>query len=285
MSSWSSFEEECTDFLNTNYSNSTLFFKHVGGSNSNISDIQIIKDNSIKGYIEAKMTLAQSGQFVLLKNDDDSEFIYSPLNKSPLTPSAQIIMDYINNNYNKFRDVNTNSIGIELPNEVFTDWITQHYLDKGALFIITSSFNGELIVFKTEDFGRYFTIKANFRRKKSGSSNLPTSHYNVVYNYLNTEFNSKNITADFLESASTKKYYINLNTDISFDKYQFTINDISYQLSSKQDSNYNNLYEIRKLGSTNNPNVIFSIEYNGTSSSINQLEDYLHSLDSENILI
>ena len=285
MSNWSSFEEECTDFLNTEYSNSYLFFKLVGGSNSNISDIQIIKDNSIKGYIEAKMSLAQSGQFVLLKNANDSAFTYSPLNKSPLTPSAQIIMDYINANYNYFKDVNTSSLGIKLPSEVFTNWITQHYLDKGALFIITSSFNGELVVFKTEDFGKYFTVKANFRRKKSGSSNLPTSHYNVVYNYLNTKFNSKNITADFLKSESTKKYYINLNTDISLDKYQFTINDISYQLSSKLDNNYNNLYEIRKLGSTNNPNVIFSIEYNGTSSSINQLEDYLHSLDSENVLI
>ncbi|EGT0000593.1 hypothetical protein I9Y31_002907 [Clostridium perfringens] len=278
MSNWSSFEEECTDFLNTKYSNSSLFFKHVGGSNSNISDIQIIKDNSIKGYIEAKMSLAQSGQFVLLKNDTDSAFIYSPLNKSPLTPSAQIIINYINSNYNNFKDVNTNSLGINLPSNIFTDWITQHYLDKGALFIITSSFNGKLIVFKTEDFGKYFTIKANFRRKKSGSSNLPTSHYDSVFNYLNTIFNSKNIKTDFLKSESTKKYYINLNTDTSFDKYQFTINNVSYQLSAKQNSNYNNLYEIRKLGSTNNPNVIFSIEYNGTTSSINQLEDYLHSL-------
>ncbi|MDM0611593.1 hypothetical protein QTH09_11210 [Clostridium perfringens] len=278
MSNWSSFEEECTDFLNTKYSNSSLFFKHVGGSNSNISDIQIIKDNSIKGYIEAKMSLAQSGQFVLLKNDADSAFIYSPLNKSPLTPSAQIIINYINSNYNNFKDVNTNSLGINLPSNIFTDWITKHYLDKGALFIITSSFNGKLIVFKTEDFGKYFTIKANFRRKKSGSSNLPTSHYDSVFNYLNTIFNSKNIKTNFLKSESTKKYYINLNTDASFDKYQFTINNVSYQLSAKQNSNYNNLYEIRKLGSTNNPNVIFSIEYNGTTSSINQLEDYLHSL-------
>lgn len=279
MSNWSSFEEKCTDFLNTKYSSSSLFFKHVGGSNSNISDIQIIKDNCIKCYIEAKMDIAQSGQFVLLKNPEDSAFIYSTRNKTSITPSSQAIMDYINENYSNYKDVNTSAIGISLPSYIFTDWIIQHYLDKGALFIITASPSGELIVFKTEDFGRYFNIKANFRRKKSGSSNLPTSHFKTVSNYLSNILSNNNIGCNFSTSTSgSKKYYINLHISQSFDKYQFTINDISYQLSSKQDSTYNNLYEIRKLGSTNNPNVIFSIEYNGTSSSINQLENYLYSL-------
>lgn len=272
MSNWSDFEYRCTDFLNNKYSNSTLHFECIGGSNSNISDIKIIKNHSTKGYIEAKMALAQSGQFVLLKDDSNSKFIYSSLNKSDLNASSQIIMDYINDNYQTFKDVNTSSLGIDLSPETFSTWIIQHYLNKGALFIITSSPNEDLIMFKTEDFGKYFTIKANFRRKKSGSSNLPTTHLDSVSKYLETILNKQNI--NYTITFSNKKYFIELDTPISFNRYQFTINNISYQLSLKS----NNLYEIRKLGTTNNPNVIFSIEYNGTSSSFNEFENYLDNI-------
>lgn len=269
MANWENFEHDCATFLNSNYSNSSLFFKCVGGANSTVSDIQILKDNKILGYIEAKMNIAQSGQFVLLNNDTYNMFIYSPLNQTPINAYSQLILEYINSNYNFFKDVSTSSLVIDLNSDIFTKWIIQHYTNKNAKFIITSSPKNELIIFPTEKFNEYFEVKANFRRKKSGSNNLPSSHLNTVSTYLNETFGNIEIT------NSNKKYFVTFYKSLPpYDKYKFSLNSNSYQLTKKHD----NMYEIRKLGKTNNPNVIFSIEYKGTSTSSTIFENYLYSL-------
>lgn len=269
MANWETFEYDCTNFLNKKYSKSNLSFKCIGGANSTTSDIQIIKNNTLLGYIEAKMNIAQSGQFVLLNDDTNKMFIYSPLSKTPINASSQLILNYINANYDYFKDVSTSSLGINLNSDIFNNWIIEHYSNKNAQFMITSLPQNEFIIFPTKNFGDYFNVKANFRRKKSGSRELPSSDSNIVSNYLNATFDDIKIT------NLNKKYFVTFSKTIPpFKKYKFSLNSNSYQLTQK----YNNTYEIRKLGKTNNPTVIFSIEFKCTSISSSIFENYIYSL-------
>ena len=76
------FERSCFDYLEKYYKTENTDFYHEGGMDSTKSDIAVIKHGKIGFYIEAKDSSAQSGQFVLLPNEDTETFIFSPRNKS-----------------------------------------------------------------------------------------------------------------------------------------------------------------------------------------------------------
>lgn len=271
MCNWSNFECNATKFLNDNYSNSKVYFEHEGGSNSNVSDIKVIVDGKITSYVESKMNLAQSGQFVLLL--EDSSFVFSPKNKSKLNDSSKFILDYINYNFDYFKNVGTNSLSIDLSPETFNDWIINHYKNKGVKFIITTTFDNQYLLFPIEDFGKYFTVTANFRRKKSGSANLPKSYDIIVENYFKDMLSKQNLNYKIFRDGS--KCFIHIDGFNSFSKYKFPLNEKSTGYLSDKGLN---LYEIKKLSNTNNPNVIFSIEYNGFIDTKNKFQEYIDTL-------
>lgn len=97
MDDWKIFELECVDYLNKQYGGG---FKHLGYSDSTVSDIEY-KSGLNSFYIEVKMPVAQSGQFVLLVDQENREFVFSSRNKTKRDESVDFIIEHMNENFEK----------------------------------------------------------------------------------------------------------------------------------------------------------------------------------------
>ncbi|WP_343102059.1 hypothetical protein [Romboutsia sp. MSSM.1001216sp_RTP31141st1_G3_RTP31141_220114] len=261
---WELFEKESTSYLNSTFGNDRISFQLQGSHDSTVADIKTYIDGNFKFSIEVKKKSAQSGQFVLL--DNGNQFIYSPKNKSDINEFSRLILEYMNKNYSTYRDVSTNALEIALPQKIFESWIKNHYLNKEVKYIITNN-DSNYIIFPLDKYGEYFNIKANFRIKGSGSSNMPKSDQEVFSNLIKDKYCDNEITFD------GKKAYCIIDTDIP-DKSKIFCNKNNrrYQLNKISPKKY----EIRKLSNTRNANVIFSIEL-----IANQFVDDLNKFKSE----
>lgn len=247
MEKWKKFELECTEYLNKKYGNK---FIHQGFSNSTVSDIKY-ENNSKTFYIEAKMPSAQSGQFVLLPDYENKEFIFSPRNKTEQDENTDFIIQYMNNDFEKFSKIGTSGEDIDIDQSIFKDWIINTYRQKKVKFIITKG--SDYIILPLEKYGNYFSISAKYRIKRSGSNPLPKYLRNDICKQLN-QLDIKYTTVDnSKEGLETKKFYINSKTNV--DRFIFPFENNNFMLSFDKDD----IYEVRKLGKTQNPNVIFSI--------------------------
>lgn len=237
--SWKSFEEECVRYLNNKYGS---WFKLKGESDSTISDIFF--DNGIRRfYIEAKMSKAQCGQFVLLPDLNDQIFRYSNKNKTLQNKFTDQIISYMNNYFHKFYQVGTSGINIELPKSVFYNFILDYYQHKGVDFFITKS-NQNFLIFPVSQFSKYFDVTTNYRLKKSGSSNLNDK------NKIDFE-NAMRLTGFKYRFTSE----IDIVSDVELNGKRIKGKNYDYLLKKK-----NNAYTVRKLSNTKNMNVIFSIQ-------------------------
>lgn len=243
---WEVFEEECTDYLNRTFGNSNINFQLQGGHDCTLADIKTFINKSYKFSIEIKQKSAQSGQFVLL--DNGNELYYSPKNQSPVNEFSQLIIDYMNSKYDKYKGVSTNALEINLPCNIFESWIQNHYRNKNVKYIITND-GYNYVIFPLNKYGEYFRIHANFRVKGSGSSPLPKCDDVMVSDLINNTYGSHTIL------RKEKKAYCKTALNIP-DKVQLHLKGRRYQLNKVQSG----LYEIRKLSNTRNANVIFSIE-------------------------
>lgn len=243
---WEIFEEECTHYLNSTFGNDRIKFELQGGHDCTTADIKTFINNSYKFSIEVKQKSAQSGQFVLL--DNGSELYYSPRNKSPINEFSQLIITYMNTNYDWYKNVSTNSLEIDLPKYIFESWIQNHYRNKNVKYIITS-YDYNYIIFPLNKYGEYFKINANFRIKGSGSSPLPKRDTFQVSDIVESTYGNNSII------HKGKKAFCYTPVNIP-NKTQVRTRDRRYQLN-KVDIG---IYEVRKLSNTRNANVIFSIE-------------------------
>ncbi len=236
MSNWEKFEKECVKYLDSNYGDKVRF-ELIGGSDSTLSDIKVKEKNF---FIEAKMSKSQSGQFVLLI--EGNEFIYSSKNKGEINEFSSLILEYINENFSYYKNVGTGAMDIDLPTEYFSSWIENHYRRKNVAFIITK-YRNQFVILPISKFSDYFNIKASFRKKTSGSRELPKKYFDRINDFF----------GDNCVMEGKKVYLVSSKYR---DKYQKDFGDIKIQLSLKKCGRY----EIRVLGNTKNPNVIFSIE-------------------------
>lgn len=247
MKKWQLFEKKACEFLNKNFSSSKVHFEKVGGSDSTLSDIKVIKNNNIVFFIESKMSGAQCGQFVLL--DNGGKFTYSPRNKSLENQYSKKFLNHINNDYMTFKDVSTRSIEINVDKKTSYNWVLNNYMTKNVKFIITGNSLNNFIIFPLSKFNKYFDIKANFRVKKSGSRNLSKKNSGIFYKLLKDKY------------SCSKPYYVKRKAfieiyDGSPENLIVEGEDYDYLLK-RIDSNK---YEIRMLSNTFNANVIFSCE-------------------------
>lgn len=243
---WEDFEINCTSFLNNNF-NRYATFTHQGGANSTKPDILVKTKTGNTFYIEVKQKIAQCGQFVLFPNNVSKTFEYSIINKTPINAYTQKIIEYMNSNFDKFKNPTAKgeSILIENSQHIFASWIIEFYKQKNVKFIITDN----NIILPLQNLANYFNITAKYRIKKSGSSNVPQKSVNSILNYL--ESNKYNISSSkFLN----KKLIISSNDNLN--KLSFNIDNIQYMFSQKKASIE---YTIKKLSNTKNANVIFSI--------------------------
>lgn len=240
------FETECYEHLKKYYKTPNTDFKHEGGMDSTKSDIAVIKNGKVDFYIEVKDSSAQSGQFVLLPDEDTQKFIFSRRNKSEPNEITDIIIEYMNNDFHRFNNAGTAGQSLNIKSTIFSDWIIEHYKEKNVKYLI--SYNKGFVIFPINKFGKYFDITANYRIKKSGSGNPSQKDFNSIKLWINNYYGSVN----FIQKD--KKLYVKITEPLTQDK--FLLGQHTYFLS-RQDTN---LYEIRKLSNTYNMNVIFSVK-------------------------
>ncbi|MGN0679367.1 MAG: hypothetical protein ACI4JS_06875 [Oscillospiraceae bacterium] len=236
------FEIQCYEFLKRKYGDK---FHREGGMDSTKSDIAVIKNNCVDFFIEAKDTAAQSGQFVLLPDEDTKTFVFSPRNHSDPNEMSDIMIEYMNQDFERFNSAGTAGESLDIDSNVFSNWIIGHYMDKNVKYVI--SYKNGYVILPIRKFAEYFDISATYRIKKSGSGkpakkDIPEIIREISKIYPTIEYykEGKSLIVCTPENVSQKMF--------SLGKYTY--------LFSKQDTN---TYEIRKLSNTYNMNVIFSI--------------------------
>lgn len=253
MKAWKVFEKDCYKYLNDTYG-SICIFEPLGDSDSTKPDIRAICKNNEKFYIETKEKESQCGQFVLFPDLATHEFEYSTKNKSSLNHYSREIINYMNCNFTDFLNAGTKGCSIDLPKEIFYNWIKKYYLLKGVRFFITK-FENDYIVFPVEKFEKYFDVSAKYRVKKSGSSDPARSNIPEIMEILNEN------KIPYEISIKDKKTFIKTATNINGvkllgKKYSYLFNEIEQYI-----------YNVRKLSNTKNANVIFSIKLKNTQDN------------------
>lgn len=239
---WQENEDNCVNFLNDYYGD---YFKLNGGCDSTSSDIYYSKDG-VNFWIECKSTDSQAGQFVLFPNEECKYFEFSDSNKTKATmPSVKEIIDFMNVNFDQFKNPGRGGRVINLDQKLFANWIVAMYKNKGVKFVIVyEEFSKEYIIFPVERFSEYFNIECKYRIKRSGSRPFLPSHRNDFMQAIQKlGIEGELIAKDVFQSVfNLDRKRINGEFNTFFLKM---VND--------------NLYKVRVLSKTMNSNVIFQI--------------------------
>ena len=262
MAKWESFEIGCAKYLNDRFG-AYASFSRLGGPDSTVSDILVETKSGNSFYIDAKLSPAQCGQFVLLPNFDTRTFEYSHRNGNRINKYAKMIMDYMNGDFDEFIKAGTAGKDIDMQNgsDIFANWIILAYKNKGVDFFITNNYT----ILPIEHFKEYFDVTANYRIKRSGSANVGRSYIKCVKEYITShdyDINNSRIDGDKLFVISPRQLH----------KQCFLLDGKQYMFSSRE-----NEYELRKLSNTDNANVIFSICHNPTKPGLSD-KDFINCL-------
>lgn len=238
------FEIECYNYLQKKYGDR---FYREGGMDSTKSDIAVIKNNLTAFFIEAKDAAAQSGQFVLFPDEETKKFVFSSRNKSEPNEMTDIIIDYMNRDFDRFNSAGTAGESLDIDSDVFSNWIIQHYIDKDVKYVI--SYRNGYVILPIEKFDEYFDISAKYRIKKSGSGKPAKKDILAIAEIINNTYSS----AEFYPEE--KSLFVKIPENVYTPK--FILGKYTYYLSKTE---YSNIYEVRRLSNTYNMNVIFSIQ-------------------------
>lgn len=94
-------------------------------------------------------------------------FVFSPRNHSEPNEMTNIIINYMNHDFDRFNNAGTAGQALDIDAAIFADWIIEHYKNKNVKYFI--SYDRNYIIFPIRKFKEYFDITANYRIKKSGS--------------------------------------------------------------------------------------------------------------------
>lgn len=262
MSEWQAFEKECLDYLNSTYGRQDLVFIDRGLYNSFLCDIEVEREKLTLFFIETKMSKAQSGQFSL--GLDQHSFFYSEKNANPLNFASERILSHLNSHFHHYKNVDTRSLVINLPETLFSQWIQEHYLKKECRYIITR-YKENYIIFPLSRYLAYFDIHANLRVKRSGSRAFSIIHKG--------DFEMGCTLGNLVEIEG--KFY--LESRACFDRFKIEGMRYNYQLKHYK----NNLYSIRVLSNTASPTVVFSIALKQRSQLDSDLAQFISDIKSE----
>ena len=244
------FELESLAYLRENYGKTGIEYIHHDTADSTGSDIEVIINGQSEFFIEAKDTVAQSGQFVLLPDDSSRSFIFSPRNKSLPNEMTDLMISYMNEDYDRFNAAGTAGEALNIDPDVFTQWIIRHYREKKVKYVISKK--SRMIICPIEKFGEYFEVSANFRIKKSGSTEPSGKYVDAVITALKDRFR---ITDVYKQTVNGKKKLF-ANAPASLSKVRFDLDNYTYYLSPQAESGH---FEVKQLSNTRNKNVIFTI--------------------------
>lgn len=251
--SWKKFEEKAVNFLNNNFFSENVDFILLGGSNSNEKDINVIIKNKLQFVIEAKLDKSQIAQFVLIPDTKNRNFKIGKI--KGLRKKTKEIISYMNRNYENFKTPTTSGIVVNCEDKLKFDCIDDYLQENNIQFIITHTKSGKVKIIHRLNFKKYFKIECIYRKKKSGSSDYK---YNEdLKSFLLKHFsNLKTVT---IEKKKTKLQFISGVVFQNKNKRYFDINSNKAYLSPIE--NDKNSFYLKKLSTTNNPTIIFQIEY------------------------
>lgn len=240
------FEIACYEYLKNFYSERNCKFYHEGGMDSTQSDIAVVKNGKIDFFIEAKDSIAQSGQFVLIPDENTETFIFSKRNRSKPNEMTNTIIEYMNRSFHRYNCAGTAGEVLDIDTSVFSQWIIEHYKERNVKYVI--SYDRGYIIFPIRKFNSYFDISATYRIKKSGSGEPAKKDIEMVKQKI------KNIYPSVFFKNEGKKLLVKIEAPLTIDR--FVLGKYTYYFSEKS----TNIFEIRKLSNTYNMNVIFSIK-------------------------
>lgn len=194
MNPGESFEIKCYEYLKTHYATSDTHFAHQGGMDSTTSDIAVLKHNRVDFYMEAKDADAQSGQFVLLPDEDSRTFLFSPRNRSHSNEMTNIMIAYMNQDFDRYNRAGTAGEILDIDSGVFADWIVDHYRNKKVKYFI--SYGNDYVIFPIRQFTSYFDIIAKYRIKKSGSGDPAKRDFMTIKNRIVQLYPSASFSED-----------------------------------------------------------------------------------------
>lgn len=254
MSKWEDFESEMTWYLQQMLKDYDVLVKQYGKADSTIPDIEItINSNSKKFYVETKMPVSQTSQFVVeIRNN---KFVYGSKNRFKANQYSDEIINILNDNYNLYSKVSQTGMDVPVPEIIAVSWITSNMKNKNVEFIISVDSDGNKKIFSLDQLNKFFNIKTIFRRKKSGSQDLPKTYYKDFKKQLVLKFSKYKYSL----YTNEKKLYLDLPLDLNKNECYIDSDALPegkrYFLSNKE----NGKYEVKLTSATNNPNIIFEL--------------------------
>lgn len=98
-----------------------------------------------------------------------------------------------------------------------------------------------------------FSVKTIFRRKKSGSQNLPKKYYEDVKKQFALLYPNEKYTFKKIED----KLFLKFSKPLKLSNRYFKSEKISFEKSYFLSLKENGVYEVKLTSKTNHPNVIF----------------------------
>ena len=252
MSKWKDFENEMTSYLQEMLDNYNTIVKQYGNSDSTVSDIEIFS-NSKKFFVEVKMPVSQSSQFVV--EIQDNKFVYGSKNKYVSDKYSDEIVKILNDNFELYRKVNKKGFVIPVSSLVSFGWVISNMKNKNVEFIISVDKSNNQIIIPVDKISEIFNIKTILRRKKSGSRRLPKAYYDDFKEQLKIKFSEYKYNLYFENKRLFLYLPVNLSRNECYLSSDLLSNGQSYFLSNK--GNYK--YEVKMTSVTNNPNIIFEL--------------------------
>ncbi|MBP8661618.1 MAG: hypothetical protein KBI09_11995 [Mesotoga sp.] len=272
MNNWREHEKKCFDYLKVKFAGESVQFSLVDQGDSTESDIKVTKSDTDYFYVEAKMRKSQCCQFVLLPDNEKQIFKYSEKNKTCLSPNCQHIIQYMNENFVTYSKAGTTGKRICIDKKILWAWLKDVHKGKNVRFVITENIRGEFIISSLESIEKYYNVEATYRAKQSGSVVVPKKDREDAVNYL------KKSEAYIECLSSAEEMLVSFSKRLDESGKYFRLSNKCYYLHLSESNQNQYIYKVRKLSSTKNSNVIFSLELKAQKQSEEELKKFRDSL-------
>lgn len=255
---WEELEDRCFEHLQKEYGKKASILPY-GKADSTTADIKISTASHNDFFVEVKAADSQCCQFVLTPNEETKKFDFSNRNKVSLTDRCQTIIDRMNDSFDSYCRVGRRGLPVPVDSSTLYGLVDDVYSSKGVRFFMTEG--KEPILFPSERFPEYFDIKASYRRKTSGSAEpIEAKNTKEITEGLAEEHISGRI--EYKDVAGKRRCFLHSDEQLHTKRmicedhtYQFKDNSHSKQVSKQK----GNVYEVRRLSNTCNPNVICQV--------------------------
>ena len=273
--SWQEFEKTAEIFINKFIKISGVKVEAKGGADSNAKDLIIKKKDKEIFNIEIKKKKSQIAQFVVEIDEENKNFYLGNINELAKEKTKEILK-YMNKNYEYYKNPTQGSIKLRCEEKMMYSCVEKYLKEKNIKFLISSSNAKDCVVISSNNFSRNFSITSgNYRRKKSGTTDLPIKYRQLVKEYLYNKFTESNFEED------KKKFFIKVEKDFLKDlksdlNRSFNFEDFTIFLSKTEDERK---FRVKKKSKTNGPTVIFSIDFhnNAKDNDLSLLKESIKS--------